>query len=344
MKKIIFTLILCLGLINTLSASYAAEDPVKIRAKERKAEIKAQRIQARAERKAQKAEIKALKKTYKKITKDVPIMRALELMKNSPASGAYEKITGNNPTLNPMKIKYKNLGEIKAEYRNYNAMPDIKRKEITINVNSKHKNAPYEAQSAVLAGMTSFVDKKESVNELVYSKTLEAFLWNYYLKKNPDLAKDKSPLTISENRNLKLYKAYPRNSKEIQKVVRKQRPDIKYVWESTGYTHREYTEKMRKVYEAYEATEAAYKKQNTVKYVPVLDLKEDNTAEVINTNPEKEYIKEHLRGDVKANPEIEEHFIHQASYENQGRCEICGCPIEGTAPAPNYENYEDEEY
>lgn len=333
MKKIIFTLLLCLGLINTLTASYAAEDPIKVRAKERKAEIKAQKMQEKAERKAKKAEIKALKKTYKKITKDVPIMRALELMKDSPASGAYEKITGNNPTLNPMKIKYKNLGEIKAEYRNHSAMSNIKRKEITININSKHKNAPFEAQSAVLAGMTSFVDKKESVNELTYSKALEAFLWNYYLKKNPDLAKDESPLTIKENRNLKLYKAYPRNAIEIQKVVRRQRPDIKYTWESTGYTHREYTEKMRKVYEAYEATETAYNKQDAVKYVPVLDLKEENTAEDIQTDPEKEYIKKHMRSDVKANPDIENHFIHQASYTNQGRCEICGCPIEGTEPS-----------
>ncbi len=325
MKKIIFTLMLCLGLINMSMAAYAADDPVKTRAKERKAEIKAQKIQEKAERKAKKAEIKALKKTYKKITKDVPIMRALELMKDSPASGAYEKITGNNHTLKPMKIQYKNLGEVKAEYRNYNAMSDIKRKKITINVNSKHKDAPFEAQSAVLAGMTSFVDKKESVNELTYSKTLEAFLWNYYLKKNPDLAKDDSPLTINENRNLKLYKAYPRNAKEIQKVVRKQRPDIKYVWESTGYTHREYTEKMRKVYEAYEATEAAYKSQNTVKYVPVLDL-----------NPEKEYIKEHIRSDIKADSDIENHFIHQASYENKGRCAICGCPME--TPSNNNED------
>ena len=35
-------------------------------------------------------------------------------MKDSPASGAYEKIMGNNPTLNPMKIEYKKFGSNKT--------------------------------------------------------------------------------------------------------------------------------------------------------------------------------------------------------------------------------------
>ncbi len=310
-------------------AANAAEDPIKTHREAKKAELKAQKAQARAEARAKRAEIKALKKTYKKVTKDISLIRALELMKDSPASGAYEKIMGNNPTLNPMKTRYKDLGAMKPEYRNFHAISKIKRREITINVNSKYKTAPFEAQSAVLAGMTAHVDKKESVNELVYSKTLEAFLWNYYLKKNPDLKNDKSPLTISENRLLRLYKKNPRNSRDIENAVRRQRSDIKYTWESTGYTHREYTDKMKKVYEAYEMVEGIYGKP--VKTLPVSNLNEnsidDNTVK-IETDPEEQYIKDHIRSDIKANPDLENHFEHQVSNTNTERCEICGCLIQ----------------
>lgn len=325
MKKIIFSLILCLGLIGTFSPSFAADDILKEHAKNKKAEAKALKAQTRAANKAKRARIKELKKAYKKNTKEINIIYALELMKDSPASGAYEKIMGNNPTLNPIKIEYKNLAAIKPEYRNNNAMSRVKRKEIKILLNSKHKNAPHEAQSAVLAGMTAHVDKKESVNELVYSKTLEAFLWNYYLKKNPNLKKDKSMLVVNENRNLRLYKKYPRNSKEIVTYIRKQRNDIKYIWESTGYTHKEYSDKMGKIYEAYLAVEALPDKSNVV---PVLDLAEETPVEEENINEEEKFIQEHIRSDVKAKPMLEEHYEHQVSNTNTERCDICGCPIE----------------
>lgn len=331
MKKIIFSLILCLGLIGMFSPSFAADDVLKEHAKNKKTESKALKAQAKADAKAKKAEIKRLKKFYKQNTKEMNIIYALELMKDTPASGAYEKIMGNNPKLTPIKIQYKNLGEIKPEYRNLNAMSKIRGKKITININSKHKTSPYEAQSALLAGMTAHVDKKESVNELVYSKTLEAFLWNYYLKKNPELLKDNSSLVLSENRNLRLYKKYPRTSKEIVTYVRKQRSDIKYVWESTGYTHREYTDKMAKIYEAYLATETMKDKQDNTNVVPVLDLKDEQKTQTLNS--EEEFIKEHIRSDIKAKPELEEHNVHQVSNENKNRCDICGCIIEDTKPS-----------
>lgn len=342
MKKIIFALVLCLSLMNISNASYAVQDPIKAHKEAKKAELQAQKAEAKAAAKAKKAEIKALKKTYKKVTRNIGLMRSLELMKNSPASGAYEKIMGNNPTLNPMKVKYKNLGAIKPEYRNFHAMSKVKRKKITINVNSKYKTSPFAAQSAAIAGMTAHVDKKESVNELVYSKTLEAFLWNYYLKKNPDLKADKSPLTISENRLLRLYKQYPRTSREIEKAVRKQRSDIKYTWESTGYTHKEYTDKMKKVYEAYEAVEGLYGKSNKV--MPVSNYKENTVIEdiQIELDPEEQYIKDHIRSDIKANPNLENHYIHQVSSKNTTRCEICGCLIQ-TQETTDYNSYEEDE-
>ncbi len=285
MKKIIFSLIICLGLISVLLPVYAQDNNCST-----KEEIKAKQ----AETEAKKAEIKALKKTYKNITKEMNIIYALELMKNSPATGVYKKISGDNPTLNPIKIKYKNLGKIKPEYRNYNALTKASRRQITININDKHKNAPYEAQSALIAGMISHIDKKESVNEIVYSKTLEAFLWNYYLKKNPALKQDKSALVISENRNLNLYKKSPKNSKEIVSAVRKQRPDIKYIWESNGFTFKEYTDKLDKIYKAYLEVESM---PDTVNVIPVLNLKE---KQIQNQCTDEGFIKEHIRNDIKA--------------------------------------------
>lgn len=332
MKKIIFGLIICLGLMNIQMPVFAdnTKDIAKTQAKARKAEIKAKKAHAKVEARARKAEIKALKKTYKKVTGEVAIMRALELMKNSPAIGAYGKIMGDNPKLKPMKISYKNLGIMNVNYRNYNALSEAKLGGIHIYVNSKHKNAPIEAQSAAIAGVTAHVDKKESVNELVYAKTLEAFLWNYYLKKNPDLKKDNSTLTLRENHLLYLYKQYPRNSREIVNTVRKQRQDIKYIWESTGYTHREYADKMGKIYEAYLAVENLPDE----KFMPVLDYNEEPVEIPAITEEDKEtqFIQEHIRSDVKAKPVPEDHYIHQVSDDNQERCEICGCPINNEAP------------
>ena len=111
MKKIIFSLALCLSLVNIQTPVFAdnTSDMAKTQAKARKAEIKAKKAHAKIETKAKKAEIKALKKTYNKVTKEIAIIRALELMKNSPAIGAYGKIMGDNPKLKPIKISYKNL-------------------------------------------------------------------------------------------------------------------------------------------------------------------------------------------------------------------------------------------
>jgi len=319
MKKFIIGLMLCLGLVNIFpkmsGSAFAADlneetqNTPKIQAETKKADIKAEKEKIKAENKAKKAEIKALKKIYKKTTDEIAIIRALELMKNSPATGAYGKITGDNPTLKPIKIKYKDLGKINAAYRNYSALYRVKLDGIHIYVNSKYKDAPYEAQSAVLAGMTSHVDKKESVNELSYSKALEAFLWNYYLKKNPELKQNSSPLVLSENKLLRLYKESPETSQKIVSAVRKQRPDIKYVWESTGYTHREYQDKMKKLYEAYIAVE---KLPDNADLIPVSNCREEKPeTQAAKTSAAKEnteegvkeqYIQEHLRSDVKAKP------------------------------------------
>ena len=109
-------------------------------------------------------------------------MRALELMKNSPAIGAYGKIMGDNPKLKPMKISYKNLGIMNVNYRNYNALSEAKLGGIHIYVNSKHKNAPIEAQSAAIAGVTAHVDKKNQLMNLFMQKTLEAFFMELLFK------------------------------------------------------------------------------------------------------------------------------------------------------------------
>ena len=43
------------------------------------------------------------------------IVDAMELMKKSPAIGAYEMIIGDNYTEKPIKIGFENLGEIRKK-------------------------------------------------------------------------------------------------------------------------------------------------------------------------------------------------------------------------------------
>ena len=129
MKKIILCLVICAIFLGFSAPSYAALTQMQ------KDAIKAKKESAKAEKLAKKAEkkrIKELRKTYKKVSSDMQIIDAMELMKKSPAIGSYEMIMGDNYKGEPIRIGFENLGEIRKKYTNFDAINKQKRGKLYI--------------------------------------------------------------------------------------------------------------------------------------------------------------------------------------------------------------------
>lgn len=236
--------------------------------KARKEAIKAEKLAKKAEKKR----IKNLKKFYKPISSDMKIIDAMELMKTSPGVGAYEMIVGDNLSGKPIKVEFENLGEIRKKYTNYDAVNRKKRGTLYIYVDKRHKNAPPEAIAALVSGIPVHInDKKDSVNEESYAWAVEAVVWGYLSRKNPEAVSQRSRLVNREEILRQQYEKSPRNAKYIVETVRKKRGDIRYKWESPGYNHKQYTAKIQRLYDIYNNN------------VLVLDQKKKSVFPVSNT-------------------------------------------------------------
>lgn len=266
MKKILCLMVSFIFLGLSIPA-FAADDNIKGAVK-----------LTRAERRAKKAEIKALKKKYKKISKNMAIIYALESIKTSPAKTVYRRIMGINQTQKPLKIEFKNLADINKIYTNSEAVGKMKWGRGHVYINDKHKKAPAEILAVSIAGMSVHTDKKNSVNEETYAWATEAVLWEYFSKLNPEIKNYESTLTEREEALKELYLKSPRDAKYIVNTVRKNNAHIKYQWESRGFTHREYKEKMAKLLEVH--NDIQMMKNPAPEAEPVM---EDNIEAVTNT-------------------------------------------------------------
>lgn len=187
----------------------------------------------------------------KKVSRNTKILDALVVLKESPAKNAYRRLLGDNSTHRPVKVKFKNLAKINEKYTNCDAVNKTKKHKSRIYISDKYKKAPPEIIAVSMAGMSVHEDKKNSINEETYSWALETVLWSYFTAKNPEIKNYSSSFTDREEALLKLYLKSPRDSKYIVNTVRKNNPHIRYKWESRGFSHREYKEKMGKLSEAY---------------------------------------------------------------------------------------------
>ena len=251
MKKLILSFIMGAVFLGFSAPSHAAlflTQEQKDAKKAKKEAVKAEKLAKKAEKKR----IKNLKKFYKPISSDMKIIDAMELMKTSPAIGSYEMITGDNYTEKPIKVEFENLSEIKKKYSNYDAVNRKKRGTLYIYVDKRHKNAPPEAIAALVSGIPVHInDKKDSVNEESYAWAVEAVVWGYLSRKNPEAVKQRSRLVNREEILRQQYEKSPRNAQYIVETVRKKRGDIRYKWESPGYNHKQYTAKIKRLYDIY---------------------------------------------------------------------------------------------
>ncbi len=305
MKKFILGFIMCTVFLGFCAPSYASfflTQEQKDAKAARKAAVKAEKLAKKAEKKR----IKNLKKFYKPVSSDMKIVDAMELMKKSPAIGAYEMIIGDNYTEKPIKIGFENLGEIRKKYSNFDAINRKKRGTLHIYVDKRHKNAPPEAIAALVSGMPVHInDKKDSVNEETYAWSVEAVVWGYLSRKNPDVLKQRSRLVNREEILRQQYEKSPRNAQYIVETVRKKRGDIRYKWESPGYNHKEYTAKIKRLHDIYN------------KNVLVLDEKKKSVFPVSNKTESGLMLAPKI-GDENAKPiegSVEKEGVNQAAQE-----------------------------
>ena len=160
-----------------------------------------------------------LYKKYKKVTEDINLIKAIEMLDRTTGSYSKKAILGENLTEKPIKVEFLNLSTINPIYMNFDALGWKKKKELYIYINEKHKDAPIEALSAILAHEAIHQDEHNSLNEETYAWTLEAAVWTQLTDDNPELEKISHPLVERENVIKKLFVRGDYTSKYIHKFV-----------------------------------------------------------------------------------------------------------------------------
>ncbi len=158
-------------------------------------------------------------KEYQDVTLSFNVIRALEMLKDTTGSYSREAILGKNLTNRPVKIEFLNLATINPIYSNFDALGWKKKKDLYIYINEKHKDAPIEALSAILAHEAIHQDEYNSLNEETYAWTLEAAVWTQLTEENPALEKISHPLVERENVIKQLFVRGDYTSKYIYKFV-----------------------------------------------------------------------------------------------------------------------------
>ncbi len=160
-----------------------------------------------------------LKKEYKKISNDEVILVALDMMKNTGADFSRRALLGYNLTGKPVKIQFKNLGAIKEDYANFDALGWKKKNDLYIFINPRHADAPPAALAALLAHEALHQDEFNSLAEETYAWTMEAAVWCEMLEIYPESNDTQHPLLQRENTLKQLFIKGGYTNKYIKKTV-----------------------------------------------------------------------------------------------------------------------------
>ncbi len=160
-----------------------------------------------------------LYRKYRKVTKDPNLIQAVEKLEYTTGKFSKNAILGNNNSEKPIKIEFTNLANINPLYANFDALGWLERKGLCIYINEKHKDAPIEALSALLAHEAIHQDDENSINEETYAWTLEGAVWKQLTEDNPQLEKISHPLVKRENVIKQLFEKGGQTHKYIYKFV-----------------------------------------------------------------------------------------------------------------------------
>lgn len=163
--------------------------------------------------------IKQITPGYKDVGKDEVFYVALDMLKDTEGMFSRNAILGNNLSEKPVRIEFRNLSEINAEYATFDALGWKKGKKLYIYINTKHKDAPAGAIAALLAHEALHQDEYNSLAEETYAWTMEAVVWNDILKLYPESNQEQYPLVTRENTLKRLLEKGNYTNKYIKKAV-----------------------------------------------------------------------------------------------------------------------------
>ena len=163
--------------------------------------------------------VKLITPVYKSVSKEPVVMVALDMLIGTNGEFSRNAILGNNLSQRPIKIEFKNLSEINADYANFDALGWKKGKNLYIYINSKHKDTPPGALAALLSHEALHQDEYNSINEETYAWTMEAAVWTQLTDDNPEIEKVSHQLVERENVIKKLFVRGNYSSKYIHSFV-----------------------------------------------------------------------------------------------------------------------------
>ncbi len=163
--------------------------------------------------------IKQITPNYKSVGSEEIFYVALDILKDTKGMFSRNAILGNNLSQRPIKIEFKDLGQINPNYATFDALGWKKGKKLYIYISNRHKDAPAGAIAALLSHEALHQDEFNSLAEETYAWTMEAVVWDEILKMYPESNDTTSPLVVRENTLKKLLEKGHYSNKYIKKSV-----------------------------------------------------------------------------------------------------------------------------
>lgn len=222
MKKLVGILMLGFCLLLNVPSLALDKPPMMPKSKTKKAAPVAQTqesVNPLYPAKYTKTYIEELKKQYGVIGKTEIFYVALDMLKGTNGEFSRKAALGNNLTSKPVKIEFKNLGQINKNYADYDALGWKKGSRLYIYINEKHNTSPAIALAALLAHESLHQDEFNSLAEETYAWTMEASVWYELLEMYPNYEIGLEPLVVRENTLKKLFEKGDFTDKYIKKSV-----------------------------------------------------------------------------------------------------------------------------
>lgn len=165
--------------------------------------------------------IKGIKDEYKTVGKDEVFYVALDMLKGTKGEFSREAVLGNNLTGKPVKVEFKDLGQINKTYATYDALGWKKGSRLYIYINQTHSNSPAIALAALLSHEALHQDEYNSLSEETYAWTMEAAVYTDLLRLNPDykISMNTDALVQRENTLSSLYIRGGYTNRYVKKTV-----------------------------------------------------------------------------------------------------------------------------
>lgn len=163
--------------------------------------------------------IAQIKNDYRFACKDEVFFVALDMLKGTNGEFSRNAILGNNLTGKPVKVEFKNLGQINEKYTDYDALGWKRGSRLYIYINERHNTSPAIALAALLSHEALHQDEYNSLSEETYAWTMEAAVWSELVELHPDYELGVDSLVQRENTLKKIFERGNYTDKFIKKTV-----------------------------------------------------------------------------------------------------------------------------